>query len=462
MKMSKFWTPLFVAALALASTGEALAKVSAEEANQLGTTLTCMGAEKAASKDGAIPAFSGKWLGLPPGENYKLHTGVHPVDPYPNDKPLFVITAQNMAQYADHLTAGQKAMFAKHPKTFNMPVYQTRRDFRYTDAVCAATKQNALHAELIDNGMGIKNMIYGGVPFPIPKNGYEVLKNQTLAIGPFTEKLVHDIGVVDPSGHINWGRADNRNLSIINDPNRSGKPVHGNVQAYSFDETMLPLREQGGISVSQEPLNFATGKRLAWNYDPGTRRVRQLPEFGFDQPLGGSSGLMTIDEDRLFNGSPERYNFKLLGKQEIYVPADAFRLNAGSVKYADLLKPGNANPAYMRYELRRVWVLEADLKPGYRHIYKKRMLYIDEDSWHAVMADDYDDRGQLWKHAEQGYYYSPDSDTEEEGAAFYYDLNSGGYVAYNLTQERNPGPVLNAGGMSPADFTPEAARMAGN
>ena len=39
---------------------------------------------------------------------------------------------------------------------------------------------------------------------------------------------------------------------------------------------------------------------------------------------------------------------------------------------------------------------------------------------------------------------------------------TGGYVGYNLFSEREKGPTLNAGGLTPAMFTPEAARAAGN
>ncbi|WP_411027978.1 DUF1329 domain-containing protein, partial [Salmonella sp. s54234] len=89
---------------------------------------------------------------------------------------------------------------------------------------------------------------------------------------------------------------------------------------------------------------------------------------------------MTVDEDRLFNGAPERYTWKLLGKREIYVPANAFKPNSASYKYSDILPPNHPNPDVMRYELRRVWVVEADLKEGFRHVYGKRVLFIDEDT----------------------------------------------------------------------------------
>lgn len=164
----------------------------------------------------------------------------------------------------------------------------------------------------------------------------------------------------------------------------------------------------------------------------------------------------------MFNGSPERYNWKSLGKKEIYVPANAYKVHANTVKYADLLKPGHANPDFMRYELRRVWVLEATLKSGYRHMYGKRVLFLDEDTGQAIMSDFYDARGQLWQSGLVNYYYAFDANVWHAGTSFYHDLNSGAYVAYNLFQERPLGPILNKGNLDASMFTPQAARNAGN
>ncbi|MBL0149527.1 MAG: DUF1329 domain-containing protein [Ideonella sp.] len=458
--------PLFaiapaVAALACAMPFPASAKVSAGDAERLGKDLTCVGAEKAGNKEGTIPEYSGKWLGTPPGVQYAPNAGQHPVDPYKDDKPVFTITAQNQAQYADKLSDGQKAMFAKYPQTFRIPVFPGRRDFRYPDFVCANAKKNATTTELVDGGMNIKGAVKGAIPFAIPKDGLEVLWNHTLPYRATTEQVTRDAADVNSKGNATIGRQQNLAYGYNNNPADAGKPQEG-VQAYNRSLVLLPEREKGAVTVSQEPINFAKDKRLAWQYDPGTRRVRQLPEFGFDQPIGGTGGKVTIDSDRLFNGSPERYNWKLVGKREAYIPANAYRIHASTVKYADMLKVGHANPDLMRYELRRVWVLEGVLKEGYRHLYGKRVLFIDEDTWHAVMSDYYDTRGQLWQWGMINYYYAFDMQAWHAGSSFYHDLNAGAYIGYNLFQEREKGPILNAMDMKPAMFTPEAARAAGN
>ena len=54
-----FRQSLMALAIASLTAGSARAAVSADEAKQLGTTLTAIGAEKAANKDGTIPAYTG-------------------------------------------------------------------------------------------------------------------------------------------------------------------------------------------------------------------------------------------------------------------------------------------------------------------------------------------------------------------------------------------------------------------
>lgn len=459
MKRSRICLSVLAALASCATASMVQAKVSAAEAAKLGKELTCVGAEKAGTPSG-VPEYTGKWVGVPPGVTYQLHSGQHPVDVYAGEKPLFVITAENVNQYASRLSDGQKAMFAKYPKTFRMPVYPGHRDFSYPDSVCAVVKKNALEAEVTDNGLGVKGF-KGGMLFPFPKNGYELLWNNLLPARAYNDEVIRDSANVRPNGAISWGRTRVLSMDFTNMPDLRGKPIEG-MMAFSRNETLLPEREKGGVTIAKEPLNFAKAKRLAWTYDPGTRRVRILPEYGFDQPSNGTGGKVTVDSDRLFNGSPERYEWKSLGKREMYIPANAYKIHQPTVKYADLLQPFHANPDYMRYELRRVWVLEASVKEGYRHVFNKRVLFLDEDTGHAVTSDFYDGRGQLWQYAFYNYYYSFDTQAWHAGSAFFHDLTAGTYMGFNLFQERPLGPVLNRGDMKDSMFTPDAARATAN
>lgn len=437
------------------------ARVSETEARQLGTELTCIGAEATANADGSIPAFSGQWLGKPPHVDYTPNIGQHPVDPYPADQPLFEITAANMAQYAHQLSDGQQAMFRRYPDTFRIPVYPGRRDFRYPDQVCEISRQNALNTVLTDEGLGFEHARKGGVLFPIPQQPMELFANMNFPVRAFSEIVIRDIADVSSSGSINWGRQENWILGHYIHPDLAGEVFDG-LMSYAYSHILLPERDRGMTTVSREPVNFSFGKRLAWRYDPNTRQVRQLPTYGYDDPMGGSSGKMMIDQDRLMNGDPSRFEWSMLGKREMFIPANSYRLHASTVQYADLLTRRHANPDFMRYELRRVWVLVGKLKTGQRHLFHQRVLFIDEDNWLASMSDYYDARGVLWQHAFINNYYAFDISGWHAGSSFYHDLNAGSYIAFNLFQERETGPVLNSDRLHPDQFTPAALRAGGN
>jgi hypothetical protein len=349
--MSKPISALILGAALLAAQG-AHAKATPEEIARLGKDLTCVGAEKAGNADGSIPPWSGKWLGVPPGVEFK-GTGFHPVDPTP-PKALYVITAANMAQYAQRLSAGQKALFKRYPGTYKIAVYPTHRDFRFPDA-CKTTLENAASAELVDNGEGVMGAS-GGTLFPIPKSGLELLWNATMPYRAWTEELVSDNAYVLADGKVELGpgalpqpgpgrRARPQGRRWATRPSTSTKPC-------------CPSATRARWNTGTEFWNFAKEPRQSWRYDPGTRRVRQSPGYGFDMPFPGTGGSIAVDEVRLFNGSPERFNWKIVGKKELYVPYNAYRLHSDKLKYADLIRPGHLNPDALRYELHRVWVVE--------------------------------------------------------------------------------------------------------
>lgn len=449
-------------ALAIASVlalpSAAFAAVSAEEAAKLGNELTCVGAERAGNAEGTIPEYTGKYLGKVPGWNIKPHSGDHPIDPYADEKPRLVLTAANYKEHADKLSEGQKAMFEKYPDTYRMEVYPTHRDFRYPEFVCERAKENALTAKVVDDGYGIDGISHN--PFPIPKTAMEALWNHQLPYRDWTEESTRDIVTVGAGGSYGYGRSYGKCLALSNDPNVTPHSKDG-ISAMCRTEVVLPTRDSGNTSMAHEPYNYLTSSRTAWSYNAGTRRVRLAPGYGYDQSLGGSNGTMTIDEDRLFNGAPDRYNWELKGKKEVFIPANGYKTEVADLKYKDLLTPNHADPKYIRYELRRVWILEATLKETSRHLYGKRRLYLDEDTWHAVMADNYDTRGNLWKFAFLNTIYHPDMSAWRSGASFYHDLNTGDYVGYNLTNERRISSIINKGDQKKSDYTPDRLRAQG-
>jgi hypothetical protein len=379
-----------IAAAILAATGTFAvhAAVSADEAKALGTTLTPIGAEKAANKDGTIPAYTGGMTTPPAG--FKAGDGIRP-NPFAAEKPKFAIDAKNMAQHADKLTEGTKAMLQKYP-SFRVDVYPTQRSVAFPKFVADNTVKNATKAKTTNDGRSMEGA-HAGFPFPIPKTGNEAMWNH----------LVRYNGAAYESKYRNLNVDANGRAALATEGNSVQEyPFWDNARASAETYWRLkltytaPARRAGEALLLVDPLDIGTKDRRAWSYLPGQRRVKVAPDLSHDTPNPGTAGANTFDDIFIFNGSMERFDLKLVGKKEIYVPYNAYAAVYQS-KQDELLKPNHLNPDLVRWELHRVWVVEATLKEGKRHVYSKRTFYLDEDSWAALASDAYDARGQLWR-----------------------------------------------------------------
>ena len=444
---------IIIVTAGLAGAAPALAHSPAALASQLdGPKTTCIGAERAGSA-GGVAAYSGKFQGGWPG--LKEPQGYSP-GPYAEEQPLFTITAQNMAQYGAHLNEGQKALLQKYPQTFRMAVYPSHRDFRYADRVCAIVKTNAATAQLRADGLSTVQVL-GGIPFPFPQNGLEAIYNVERGAAEWSDSVVYDIADVYPGGSAAWGRTRLKVLVPSNDPKLAApmKTPDQAIAAYFYHEQMLPQRDKGTITVGSTSNDYKDSQISAWVYNPGLRRAKQAMDVGSDYPVP-PGGMHTVDDESLFNGTPAHFSWKLLGKKELYVPYNNFKVNDPSLKYSELIKPNTINPDYQRYELHRVWVVEGELRPGERHVYSKRVLYIDEDSWAPLWSEGYDTRGQLWRTSFADIFYSPASQAFERGVVVYHDLSSGAYEATYLVNESKDWWRFNDPGYTPMMFGPSA------
>jgi hypothetical protein len=413
------------------------AKVDASEAAKLGTELTPLGANPAANAEGTIPAWSGSIVGLPEGLQYAGSGSPYP-DPYANEKPLFTITKANVEQYKSKLSDGMLALFAKY-ENYKMPIYPTHRDFRYQQQIEARTKWNVGNAELVNGIDGLQKMT-GGVPFPIPQDGAEVIWNARLNQPiPVADSFFDEVAV-----YANGEQQLFRTKLIIESPYAYDNHPVGKVaeeiginSALVFYEVVEPKRKKGEMVIVHEPLDQVKHDRKAWVYIPGAQRVKRAPNAGFDTPIG-PGGLLTADDTMGFNGAMLRYDWKLVGKQEMYIPYHNYAFDSEKVKLDKLLPAKHVNADYMRYELRRVWVVEATLKDGQRHIYGKRRFYMDEDSWLIAATDSYDGRGELWRVGIQNSLYDFYLKGYIVRAQVNYDLQAGAYVAMRLVNETRP------------------------
>jgi hypothetical protein len=143
----------------------------------------------------------------------------------------------------------------------------------------------------------------------------------------------------------------------------------------------------------------------------------------------------------------------------MYVPYNSYGAHQKGTTYDEFVRPGHLNQDLMRYELHRVWVLEAKLKDGMRHINPRRTFYLDEDSYQIVLTDHYDARDQLWRSSEAHAVNYYDVPTYWSTVEAHYDLQSGRYVAqgFDNTQAVNTFNVS----MEPGQFTPQSLRTRG-
>jgi len=426
--------------------------VTSDEAARLGKDLTPMGAEKAASKDGVIPAWDGGITAPPSGYSVGMH---HP-DPFSGDQPVAVVTAQNMGQYANYLTEGHKAMLNAYPDTYKMKVYPTRRSASYPQEVYQATKNNAVSAHLVGEGAGVTGARIGA-PFPIPQRAEEVMWNHLMRYrGKGASRTITQAA---PNRRGDYTLVEFQDNFLFNYGDAELKEEDANILLYLLQTVVAPARLAGSILLVHETLDQIKEPRRAWTYNTGQRRVRRAPNVAYDNPGTASDGMRTSDQFDMFNGALDRYNWKLLGKKEMLVPYNSYKLHSDSTKVSDILTPLHINQELPRYERHRVWVVEATLKDGTRHIYPRRIFYLDEDSWQILVVEQFDGRGELWRVSEGfavNYYEVPCLWTTIE---VHTDLQSGRYLAIGMDNELKPYDFSKE--LTPADFTPANLRRAG-
>lgn len=450
-------TTRFLGAIALSMlTGSVMAAVAPNELASLGTTLTPVGAERAGNADGSIP----EWTGGLPKNAATLDGKGFLADPFAGEQPLFVITAENAEQYKERLTAGQLAMFKRYPGSFKMPVYQSHRSVGMPQEIYNAARISAEKVRLAEGGNGLQGFTDSRtLAFPIPKSGMEVVWNHITRYRG--GNLLRQATSAFPQR--------NGDYTLVKIQDRVAFPAlmqdlpedkANNILLMFKSVTTAPARLAGNVLLVHDTLDQVKEARMAWQYNPGQRRVRRAPQVAYDSPGSNADGTRTSDDFDMYNGAPDRYEWTLVGKQEMYIPYNNYKLASPSVKYADILQPGHTNQDLARYELHRVWVVEGNLKQGMRHVYAKRRFYIDEDSWNIAASELYDGRGQLWRVGQAMLMQEYNAQTPWYAFEALYDLISGRYGVYGMTNEESSWVKFGVSA-SANDYTPAALRTSG-
>jgi hypothetical protein len=338
-----------------------------------------------------------------------------------------------------------------------MKVYPTRRSASFPERIYEMTKRNAETGRLVANGEGVAD-VAEGFPFPLPQNAYELMWNHKLKYKGIGGTRYNNQVVPTTRGSFQLIRLREELLGLYY---REGMTIEdtNNILLYFFQEVESPARLAGNILLVHETLNQLETPRQAWIYNPGQRRVRRAPNVAYDNPGTASDGLRTNDMTDMFNGAMDRFNWEIVEKREMYIPYNSYDAHSGDISADDLVRPGHLNPEYMRYELHRVWVVEATLREGTRHINPRRTFYLDEDTYQIALIDHYDQRGNLWRASEAhtiNYYEVP---TYWSSIETHMDLQSGRYIANGLDNQ-DPVNTFNVE-LSPSNYTPQALRTRG-
>lgn len=376
----------------LATSMNAVAAVSESEAKELGGSLTIFGAEKSKNADGSIPEYTG---GLPRDfapAGFVSGAGKYP-NPFESEKPSFSVNNGNLGQHDKHLTEGTKALLKRFPD-FRLDVYPTHRTMGYPEHVLKHCKSNALNAHVNESGLGVRDA-YACVPFPVPKSGLEVIWNNFLRYteGVRTHALI-SATLVDGSGYrTNLGDMHYHPINRYADPAK--QKLDDPVSKMTIATTIGPPAQNGYILLQHFSSDYEKQDLRVWSYTPGQRRVRIAPEFAYDTPIATYGGAIFYDEINGYAGKPDRFEWKIVGKREIYIPYNNYSLLVASNETA--LGDKFVKPEVMRWEKHRVWVVEGVVKPGERHTYSKRTLYIDEDTWAVAATESYDHAGEIYR-----------------------------------------------------------------
>jgi len=387
---------LSIAGVCLAAVGWSLwavAAVTPEQAAHLGQDLTPIGAERAGNQDGSIPAYEGGETPLPGWSWGKVRSQY---SNFKDEKPLFSIDASNVSRYAEHLTEAQIVALQTVPG-YRMDVYPSHRTCNIDPVYAERSRQNATEARIGADGWSLEHARTAGVPFPIPQSGVQALYNSRFR--PQGIGYVFDKGttMISPRPGSREFTAYAWHLVTYLSSQRADKASvesDGAIEFYVHYAFAEPAAMRGQAFIG---ISYVNKSLESYYYFPGQRRVRRMPNYVFDAPVVGFENQYLNDEQLMLWSTLDRFEYRLLGKKEIYIENNALRMLDFDASPAQVFGKSFVDPAYRRFELHRVWVVDAKLKPGTNHLVPHRVYYLDEDSWSIAAVTEYDQKGRIWK-----------------------------------------------------------------
>ena len=439
----------------LAGALAALAVPPEDQIARLGQDLTPVGAERAGNAEGTIPEWTGGVTEPPPG----WEPGMARVDIFADDQMLFSIDASNMDQYADKLTDGQKALIDSY-EGYRMNVYPSRRSCAFPEYMYESFERN-----LREGSVDEQCFLTGGLRapiFPIPQSGCEAIQNGKLAAYNAIKAFERIEATIVPTRGGSFVPTRRRQTLLFRPNFREYETFEDldGIWTKSLSNTVAPPKVAGEITLVHA---LDKGSFRAWTYNPGQRRVRRAPNFEYDNPVPGWQGLVTVDQVNGYVGAADRFDWKLLGKKELFIPYNNTKIHDKSLTYKNIIQPRYPRRDLIRYELHRVWMVEGTVRSDKRHVMPRRIFYMDEDTWIISTSDNYDSRGNLWRVTESLPELIYEVPSCINNTTFFYDLVAGRYVASPLFNEEVESDYLagHRGDLRDEGFTPDDVRRMG-
>lgn len=396
MQRRKFGILAGVSALALgAGRGKAYANTAPVP---LGPGLTPFGSEAAGNAAGTIPPYTGGLTATPAGIDWDSNKTLPP-DFFAGDKMLYKVDQSNLSQYAHLLPDGIQALITKDG--FNVQVYPTHRTVAYPDFVLQNIALNVNRAQLDAAGgrLGFTGGL-GGIPFPVLdtndplKGGAQLIWNHlTRWTGVWLNNNLSGWVVQGGGQPVLASLGLNHYYYPYYDPNMTVDKFDG-ILYKLLNVASGPPTVIGNEICYWDTINPSQDPIKVWQVLAGQGRVRRAPEVEYDTPASFVNGIGNYDEYFGFSGSPDQYDWRYIGKQEMLIPYNNNKVYTATSRQFHL--PKFPNPDFIRWELHRCWVLEATLHPGKRNVMAKRRMYIDEDTWQIAITDTWDARGALF------------------------------------------------------------------
>ena len=426
------------------SGGQTVSLASARSAQpQVKPGPTRIGAERAGNASGSLPPWTG---GLANTANLPRN-GRRPGNPFADEQPQYVIGQNNYTEYSGLLSEGHKEMLRRY-NDYEMRVYPSHRTVVYSEAIQEATEANRTRAKLLESDSLTGARL--GFPFAEPATGAEVMWNHRVRPRGKTQEILSDEAVVQRDGDYDIRPRTENSLYIYGNPDYAESVDDNNMLLYYVTFVNNVPVVGRAIAVVHETADQTRDRRRIW-VGAGLGRMRRIPPVGFDFPRPGSDGIAYVDQIDMYNGSFNRYVWRLRGRREMLVPYNSYDINSADVTYEDLLKQGHLNQDYARYERHRVWVVEATERAPARHKLGKRVFYVDEDSWAIVMVDVYDRAGNLLQLQEGHIYYDWEPQVTMTAPIVHYDFDRNAYYVNRMLNQA-VGVKFNEADFSVGDF----------